>query len=103
MPVLSKWRQAGLFRRVQATMPSVTNTNNASICCSVWPDRQGITGDSYFDERSGREEYMETGDLLLAPTLFQRAKRRGVKSVRRTTQLFSVDYLLRLIHRAVGA
>jgi len=80
MPVLSKWRQAGLFRRVQATMPSVTNTNNASICCGVWPDRHGITGNSYFDERSGREEYMETADLLLAPTLFQRAKRRGVKS-----------------------
>jgi phosphonoacetate hydrolase len=80
MPVLSKWRQAGLFRRVQATMPSVTNTNNASICCGAWPERHGITGNSYFNERSGREEYMETADLLLAPTLFQRAKRRGVKS-----------------------
>jgi len=80
MLVLSKWRQAGLFRRVQATMPSVTNTNNASICCGVWPERHGITGYSYFNERSGREECMETADLLLAPTLFQRAKRRGVKS-----------------------
>jgi phosphonoacetate hydrolase len=80
MPVLSRWRQAGIFRRVQATMPSVTNTNNASICCGVWPDRHGITGNSYFDERSGREEYMETSDLLLAPTLFQHAKMRGVKS-----------------------
>src|SRR5579863_4754597 len=94
MPVLSKWRQAGLFRRVQATMPSVTNTNNASICCGVWPDRHGITGNSYFDERSGREEYMETADLLLAPTLFQRAKRRGVKSAllsskQKTTTLLS--------------
>src|SRR5579862_569002 len=80
MPVLSKWRESGLFRRVQATMPSVTNTNNASICCGVWPDRHGITGNSYLDERSGREEYMETADLLLAPTLFERAKKHGVKS-----------------------
>src|SRR5579864_7388439 len=61
-------------------MPSVTNTNNASICCGVWPDRHGITGNSYFDERTGREEYMETADLLLALTLFQRAKKGGVKS-----------------------
>ena len=80
MPTLAAWRRQGLFRRGRATMPSVTNTNNASICCGVWPDRHGITGNSYFDERSQREEYMETADLLLAPTLFQRARKHGVKS-----------------------
>ena len=80
MPVLDQWRRKGIFRRVRATMPSVTNTNNASICCGVWPDRHGITGNSYFDERSGREQYMETADLLQAPTLFERAKKHGVKS-----------------------
>ena len=80
MPALARWRERGFFKPVQATMPSVTNTNNASICCGVWPEEHGITGNSYFDERSGREEYMETADLLLAPTLFQRAKKFGVKS-----------------------
>jgi len=80
MPVLGRWRQAGIFRRVKDAMPSVTNTNNASICCGVWPDQHGITGNSYFDERTGREEYMETTDLLLAPTIFERAKKHGVKS-----------------------
>jgi len=80
MPVLAKWREGGLFCRVTGTMPSVTNANNASICCGVLPDQHGITGNSYFDERSGREEYMETADLLLSPTLFQRAKKQGVKS-----------------------
>jgi phosphonoacetate hydrolase len=94
MPELARWCKAGLFRRVQDTMPSVTNTNNASICCGVWPDRHGITGNSYFDERTGREEYMETADLLLAPTLFQRAKKQGVKSAllsskKKTTTLLS--------------
>ena len=80
MPTLAAWRRQGLFRRVRATMPSVTNTNNASICCGVWPDRHGITGNSYFNEQSGREEYMETADLLLAPTLFERAQKHGVTS-----------------------
>jgi phosphonoacetate hydrolase len=61
-------------------MPSVTNANNASICCGVLPEQHGITGNSYFDERAGREEYMDTADLLLTPTLFQRAKKQGVKS-----------------------
>ena len=80
MPLLARWRQAGVFSRVKDTMPSVTNTNNASICCGVWPDQHGITGNSYLDERTGREEYMETADLLLAPTIFERARRQGVKS-----------------------
>jgi phosphonoacetate hydrolase len=57
-------------------MPSVTNTNNASICCGVWPHRHGITGNSYFDEPTGREEYMETADLLLAPHCFSAPKRK---------------------------
>jgi phosphonoacetate hydrolase len=94
MAELARWRKAGFFRRVQDTMPSVTNTNNASICCGVWPDQHGITGNSYFDERTGREEYMETADLLLAPTLFQRAAKQGVKSAllsskKKTTTLLS--------------
>ena len=80
MPVLARWQQAGIFRHVKGTMPSVTNTNNASICCGVWPDHHGITGNSYFDQRTGREAYMETADLLLAPTMFERAKTQGVKS-----------------------
>jgi len=94
MPTLAQWRQSGLFRQVQDTMPSVTNTNNASICCGVWPDQHGITGNSYLDERTGREEYMETADLVMAPTLFQRAGKRGVKSAllsskKKTTTLLS--------------
>lgn len=80
MPTLARWRQAGIFRQVQDVMPSVTNTNTASICCGVWPDQHGITGNSYLDERTWREEYMETANLLMAPTLFQRAQKHGVKS-----------------------
>jgi len=94
MPNLALWREHGLFRRVLDTMPSVTNTNNASICCGVWPELHGITGNSYFDEHSGREEYMETADLLMAPTMFERARKRGVKSAllsskKKTTSLLA--------------
>ncbi len=80
MPVLDGWRKKGLFARVLSEMPSVTNTNNASVCCGVWPERHGITGNSYFNEHAHREEYMENAGLLLAPTLFQRARPFGVKS-----------------------
>ncbi len=80
MPVLSRWSGKGTFRPGQGMMPSVTNTNNASICCGVWPSEHGITGNSYFDERTGREEFMESADMLLRPTLFERARGRGVES-----------------------
>jgi predicted AlkP superfamily pyrophosphatase or phosphodiesterase len=61
-------------------MPSVTNANNASICCGCFPHKHGITGNSYFDVTAGHEEYMEAADLLLAPTLFERAAKFGVSS-----------------------
>src|SRR6202023_1025239 len=80
MPVLEQWKRDGLYKPVQGLMPSVTNINNASICCGVWPEEHGIVGNSYFDEKRGVEDYMESADLLLAPTLFERAGKHGVKS-----------------------
>src|SRR5580704_15781283 len=80
MPTLRRWRRDGLYKQVKGMVPSVTNANNSSICCGVFPKDHGITGNSYFDPRTGHEEYMETADLLLAPTLFEHAARHGVSS-----------------------
>src|SRR5690348_16681795 len=44
MSVLAQWRRDGLYKSVSGLMPSVTNVNNASICCGVWPEQHGITG-----------------------------------------------------------
>ncbi len=80
MPTLKKWAVEGLFAHVQDQMPAVTNTNNASICCGVPASVHGITGNSYFNRRTGQEEFMEDARLLLAPTLFQKAARHGLVS-----------------------
>src|SRR5690349_15723202 len=80
MPVLSSWQKSGIAKTVSGVMPSVTNANNTSICCGVWPEKHGITANFYLNETTGREEYMESADLVLAPTLFERASRQGVKS-----------------------
>ena len=77
MPVLSSWQKKGIGKIVSGVMPSVTNANNTSICCGVWPEKHGITANFYLDETTGREEYMESADLVLAPTLFERAPARG--------------------------
>jgi phosphonoacetate hydrolase len=80
MPTLRRWQRDGLYKQVKGMVPSVTNANNSSICCGVFPKEHGITGNSYLDPRTGHEEYMETADLLLAPTLFEHAAKVGVSS-----------------------
>jgi phosphonoacetate hydrolase len=80
MPVLASWQSKGIHKIVDDVMPSVTNANNTSICCGVWPEKHGITANFYLDEASGREEYMESADLVLAPTLFEKARAAGVSS-----------------------
>jgi predicted AlkP superfamily pyrophosphatase or phosphodiesterase len=63
MPTLKAWAATGVYAPAQAIMPSVTNCNNASICCGAWPVKHGIIGNSYFDAVSGTEEYMEDAKL----------------------------------------
>ena len=95
MPVLGQWKRDGIYRQVQGVMPSVTNANNASINCGAWPQEHGIVGNSYFDEKRGVEDYMEDANLLMAPTLFERAGRYGVKSALLSSKAKTVTFLLR--------
>ncbi len=95
MPVLDRWKRDGLFKPVKGLMPSVTNINNASICCGVWPETHGITGNTYFDEQRGVEDYTESPDLLLAPTLFERAARYGVKSALLSSKAKTITFMFR--------
>jgi phosphonoacetate hydrolase len=94
MPVLEQWKRDGLYKPVKGVMPSVTNANNASICCGVWPEEHGINANSYFDEQRGEELYVESADLLLTPTLFERAARKGVKSALLSSKAKTITFLL---------
>jgi phosphonoacetate hydrolase len=95
MPVLEQWKRDGIYKQVKGVMPSVTNANNASICCGAWPETHGIIANSYFDEKSGEELYVESADLVLAPTLFERAGRHGVKSALLSSKAKTATLLLR--------
>lgn len=64
VPTLRRWQREGLYKQVKGMVPAVTNANNSSICCGVSPKEHGITGNSYFDTRTGREEYMETATAV---------------------------------------
>ena len=76
-------------------MPTVTNVNNASICTGTWPAVHGITANSYLDLVTREEHYMDRAELLLAPTLFERAARAGRRSALLTAKVKTIRMLAR--------
>jgi phosphonoacetate hydrolase len=103
MPNLKSMMAEGIAKSVKAVMPTVTNVNNASICCGAWPNEHGITGNSFFDFSSGRPEYMESAEYLRIPTLFERAERAGVRSALLTAKKKTVALLSRGTELAIAA
>jgi phosphonoacetate hydrolase len=103
MPVLKKWAKAGFQKRIQAAMPTVTNTNMAGVCCGVHADEHGITGNSYWDSENDRELFMSDGNLLTSATLFQRAARFGIRSASVSAKQKTVPLLRQGTSLAVGS
>jgi len=103
MPTLKRWARQGVSRDVRGLMPSVTNANNASLCCGVAPSVHGITGNSFLDEAAGREAFMEDASLLRSPTLFERASAEGVGSALLSSKKKTVKLLGRGASLAVAA
>ena len=103
LPAFRAMAADGFFKRVSAVFPTVTNANNASICCGAWPKDHGITGNSYFNETTGAADYMESGEFIRVPTVIQRAAGRGVKSALLTCKVKTIHLLGRGAEIAVAA
>lgn len=103
LPGFRSMAEHGFFKRVSAVFPTVTNANNASICCGTWPKEHGITGNSYFNEVTGDADYMENADFICVPTIIQRAAERGVKSALLTCKVKTIHLLGRGAAIAVAA
>jgi phosphonoacetate hydrolase len=95
MPNLRRMIAAGFHSTVDACMPTVTNVNNASICTGTWPAEHGITANSYLDLVTREEHYMDRAELLLTPTLFERAARVGRRSALLTAKVKTIRLLAR--------
>jgi phosphonoacetate hydrolase len=80
MPNLKRMMQAGLYVEGASVIPSVTNVNNSSILTESFPADHGITGNYYYDRNSGEGTFMESEEFLLRPTIFDKAKSRGIKT-----------------------
>ncbi len=97
MPFFQEMMNTGFFKEVSGVFPSVTNVNNVSIACGAWPKDHGISANSYFDKAAMAPKYMNAAEMITCPTLFERAKGKGVKSA----LLTSKKKTLELFHRDV--
>ena len=93
MPNLKAMIARGFEHTVQACVPTVTNVNNASICTGVFPSEHGITANSWFDLETSQEHYMDRAEMLLAPTLFERAAKVGRRSALLTAKVKTIRLL----------
>ncbi len=103
MPALKAMAREGEMTLVNACMPAVTNVNNASICTGEWPAVHGITANSYFDLATRQEHYMDRSEMLLAPTVFEKAGQVGIKSALLTSKGKTVTLLGRGAEIALAA
>jgi len=96
LPNIRKLQSKGYFKIVDALMPTVTNCNNAAICCGVFPDKTGITGNSFLDSQ-GKEEYMEEKNLIMVPTIFEKLAKYNLKSALFSSKKKSVGLLAKSV------
>ncbi len=102
MPTLNHMEKHGLYKVVGSLMPSVTNVNNTSICTGELPEKHGITGNSFYNTATSTEEFMEEDSLVLAPTIFERAKGKGVRSVLFSSKKKTIGLLPRGTEEAIS-
>ena len=79
-PNLTRLGGMGFLKTGQCMMPSVTNVNNVSLVTAAYSDTHGISSNYRLVVETGEEIYMESGEYVLAETMFQRLERRGGKS-----------------------
>ncbi len=92
MPFLKTMVQKGLYKEVDALMPTVTNLNNSAICTGTFAATNGITGNSFLNAQQ-EESYMESASLLLVPTLFQQLQSQGIASALLASKKKSIGLL----------
>jgi len=94
IPFIKSMARDGFFAEVRGMFPSVTNANNTSIATGVWPRIHGISANSLYDRTKKTQTYLNDSAAIRVPTLFDRARERGLKtavltSKRKTKELFA--------------
>ena len=85
-PWLRHLATKGFLKIGQCMMPSVTNVNNVSLVTASYPEVHSICSNYWFDRELGEGIYLESGESILAETIFERAKRLGKTSILATSK-----------------
>ncbi len=93
MPNLNQMEKAGIYKIVPSLMPAVTNVNNIAIATGELPLKNGITGNVWLNPATEKEEYIEEPKLILTPTIFERAKKAGIKSALFSCKKKTIDLM----------
>ena len=80
MPNLKRMGREGGLKAGSSVIPSVTNVNNASVVTGSFPSEHGITTNYHYDRRTKTASEMESADFLLKPTIFEKAKKLGLRT-----------------------
>jgi phosphonoacetate hydrolase len=78
-PFLRALVSSGFFRLVHSALPSITNTNNASIVTGVPPAVHGIIGNFFLDRDTGQAVMMNDASFLRAQTILSAFSRAGAR------------------------
>ncbi len=98
-PFLDKMGREGVASTCKAMVPTVTNVNNASIITGAFPERHGISTNSYYDPSTGIEVYMDSSRFLTCHSLLEDVTALGGRTLLLTVK----DKLRRLLARNVTA
>jgi phosphonoacetate hydrolase len=93
MPNLNQMEKSGIYKVVPSLMPAVTNVNNIAIATGKLPRKNGITGNVYLNSKTEKEEYIEDPKLILTLTIFERAKKAGIKSALFSSKKKTIDLM----------
>lgn len=80
MPNLKRLMKEGVYREGNCAMPSLTNVNNASLATGSFPDRHGITANTFLDRELGHVVEMSSPKYLMRKTVFETAQEKGWKT-----------------------
>jgi phosphonoacetate hydrolase len=80
MPNLKRLGREGGHKIGASVIPSVTNVNNASLVTASFPKDHGITTNYQYDRKTDRFSEMESSEFLLRPTIFEKARKLGLRT-----------------------
>jgi phosphonoacetate hydrolase len=79
LPNLAKFAAQGFAATARGVMPSFTNPNNTAILTGTVPAVNGISGNYYLDQKTGREVMMTDARMLRCDTILGAMSWAGVR------------------------